>query len=93
VLTPDYLPFAAPCIYNNCPSITATANGDLFDLGVDLYATGAAHVVALTHNKLLWQLAVFAPVLLLVSAGFGPALRDLQVIHIAGLLFQSTAVA
>jgi drug/metabolite transporter (DMT)-like permease len=47
----------------------------------------------LPEQQLLWQLAVSAPVLLLVSAGFGPALRDLQEIHIAGLLFQSTAVA
>ena len=34
---------------------SAAANGDLFDLGVDLYAAGATHVVALTDNKLLWR--------------------------------------
>lgn len=61
--------------------------------GIALTARTTRLAQILPEQQLLWQLAVSAPVLLLVSAGFGPALRDLQEIHIAGLLFQSTAVA
>ena len=74
--------------------------GDLAALGAAWCWAGIALTVRtsrlsqiLPEQQLLWQLAVSAPVLLLVSLGFGPALRDLQIIHVAGLLFQSTAVA
>ena len=74
--------------------------GDLATLGAAWCWAGIALAARTTRlsqvapeQQLLWQLVVSAPVLLLVSLGFGPALRDLQIIHIGGLLFQSTAIA
>ena len=42
--------------------------------------------------QLFWMIVVSAPLLLLASAFFGPLIRDLQPIHIVGLVFQSTVV-
>lgn len=42
--------------------------------------------------QLLWQVAVSAPLLLIASLFFGDLVRDLQVIHLAGLLFQIVVV-
>lgn len=42
--------------------------------------------------QLLWQVAVSAPILLLVSPLFGDLTRDLQPIHLAGLAFQIVVV-
>lgn len=44
-------------------------------------------------RQLLWQLAVSAPILLLLSPLFGPFLRELEPIHIWGLGFQIIVVA
>ena len=38
--------------------------------------------------QLLWQVGVSAPILLIAALFFGPLIRDLAPIHIAGLLFQ-----
>lgn len=42
--------------------------------------------------QLFWQVLVSAPILLVASLFFGPIIRDLQPIHIAGLLFQGIVV-
>ena len=38
--------------------------------------------------QLLWQVGISAPILLIAALFFGPLIRDLAPIHIAGLLFQ-----
>jgi len=72
----------------------------------DLAALGAAVGWALTailakasslrrvrpEIQLMWQVAVSAPILLLAAFFFGPFIRDLAPIHIAGLLFQIVVV-
>ena len=42
--------------------------------------------------QLFWQVAVSAPLLLLASLFFGPLIRDLGPIHVAGLIFQIVVV-
>lgn len=43
--------------------------------------------------QLMFQVAISAPLLLLLAPLFGPLIRDLQPIHFAGLLFQIVGVA
>jgi drug/metabolite transporter (DMT)-like permease len=43
--------------------------------------------------QLRYQLLISAPLLLLLSPIFGPAIRDFEPIHIASLLFQSICIA
>lgn len=42
--------------------------------------------------QLFWMVLVSAPLLLLASLFFGPLIRDLQPLHIVGLVFQSSVV-
>ncbi|MEL6837650.1 MAG: DMT family transporter [Pseudomonadota bacterium] len=42
--------------------------------------------------QLFWQVAVSAPILLIAALFLGPLIRDLQPIHIAGLIFQIVVV-
>ena len=42
--------------------------------------------------QLFWMVLVSGPVLLALSPLFGPLIRDLQPVHIAGLVFQSSVV-
>lgn len=42
--------------------------------------------------QLFWQVLVSTPILILTAPLFGPLVRDLQLIHIAGLIFQAVAV-
>jgi drug/metabolite transporter (DMT)-like permease len=42
--------------------------------------------------QLFWMVLVSAPLLLLASLAFGPLIRDLQPLHILGLIFQSSIV-
>lgn len=42
--------------------------------------------------QLMWQVGVSAPILLIAALFFGPLIRDLAPIHIAGLLFQIVVV-
>ena len=42
--------------------------------------------------QLMWQVAVSAPILLIAALFFGPLVRDLAPVHIAGLLFQIIVV-
>jgi drug/metabolite transporter (DMT)-like permease len=44
-------------------------------------------------QQLYWQLIISAPILLLIAPLFGPLVRDLAPIHLAGLTFQIIAVA
>lgn len=74
--------------------------GDILALMAAFGWAGIALIVRLTpmgraapESQLLWQLMVSAPLLLLASLVFGPFLRELEPIHIAGLAFQILAVA
>jgi drug/metabolite transporter (DMT)-like permease len=72
----------------------------------DLCALGAAWGWALTafvarrpvmraegpEMQLFWMVLVSAPILILAAPLFGPLIRDLQPLHIAGLIFQSSVV-
>ena len=42
--------------------------------------------------QLFWMVLVSAPILLAVSPLFGPLVRDVQLLHLAGLLFQASVV-
>lgn len=42
--------------------------------------------------QLFWQVLVSAPIILLVAPFFGPLIRDLQPIHVAGLFYQGVIV-
>jgi drug/metabolite transporter (DMT)-like permease len=42
--------------------------------------------------QLFWMVLVSAPLLLVASLAFGPLIRDLQPLHILGLIFQSSVV-
>ncbi|MFN4201967.1 MAG: DMT family transporter [Tabrizicola sp.] len=75
-------------------------------LAGDLCALGAAWGWALTafiarrpvmraegpEMQLFWMVLVSAPILLLAALLFGPLIRDLQPVHVLGLLFQSSVV-
>ena len=45
------------------------------------------------EQQLISQVMISAPILLLLAPLFGPMLRDVQPIHIAGMAFQIIAVA
>lgn len=75
-------------------------------LAGDLCALGAAWGWALTayvarrpvmraegpEMQLFWMVLVSAPILLLAAPVFGPLVRDLQPLHLVGLVFQSSVV-
>jgi drug/metabolite transporter (DMT)-like permease len=42
--------------------------------------------------QLFWMVLVSAPILLLAAPLFGPLIRDLQPVHLAGLVFQASVV-
>lgn len=74
--------------------------GDLLALSAAFCWAGIVLCVRITPlsevppaQQLLFQVAVSAPLLLLISPLFGPFIRDLQPIHIAGLTFQIVAIA
>jgi drug/metabolite transporter (DMT)-like permease len=73
--------------------------GDLCALGAAFGWAGTAFVARRPamraegpERQLFWMVLVSAPILLAVAPAFGPLLRELQPLHVAGLLFQSTAV-
>lgn len=73
--------------------------GDLAALGAALGWAGIALVLKVKplsqvspETQLMWQLLVSTLVLGLVAPLFGPLLRDLQAIHVAGLAFQTVGV-
>jgi drug/metabolite transporter (DMT)-like permease len=74
--------------------------GDLLALCSALCWGGIVLLVRVTplaevppEQQLISQVVVSAPVLLLLAPLFGPVLRDLQPIHLAGMAFQIIAVA
>ena len=78
----------------------ASLLGDLLALGAALSWAGIVLCVRVTplsevptEQQLIWQLIVSGPLLLLASPFFGGFIRELEVIHIAGMLFQIIAVA
>lgn len=79
---------------------SASLAGDLLALTSAICWAGIALCVKITPlstvspaQQLMFQVVVSAPLLLLASLAFGDLIRDLQPIHIAGLLFQIVAVA
>ena len=59
---------------------------------IALLAKGTALAQERPEIQLLWQVTISAPLLLLAAFFFGPFIRDLAPIHIAGLLFQIVVV-
>jgi drug/metabolite transporter (DMT)-like permease len=79
---------------------SGSITGDLCALAAAVCWAGIAIVVRTSslrevkpETQLYWQLMVSAPILLAASPLFGPLIRDLQPIHLAGLAFQAVAVA
>ena len=74
--------------------------GDLLALAAAFCWMGIALLVRLTPlskvppaQQLIFQVAISAPIFLIMAPLFGPLLRDVQAIHIAGMVFQILAVA
>ncbi|WP_415403083.1 DMT family transporter [Tateyamaria sp. SN3-11] len=74
--------------------------GDLMSLMAAMCWAGIALCVRVTplsdvpaEQQLLWQLLISTPVLLVASLFFGDLIRDLQPIHLAGLIYQILAIA
>lgn len=74
--------------------------GDLLALAASFGWAGIAIVASGTSLKedrpeiqLFWQVAVSAVILLALAPLFGPFIRDLQPIHIAGMAFQIVVIA
>lgn len=77
----------------------ASLAGDLCALGAAFCWAGIALCARVTRlretraeTQLFWQVVVSAPVLIALSPLFGPLVRDLQPIHLAGLAFQAVVV-
>ena len=74
--------------------------GDALALGAALSWAGIALCVRVTplsevpaEQQLIWQLVVSAPLLLLAAPFFGGLVREIETIHIVGMIFQIFAVA
>ena len=74
--------------------------GDLLALTSSLCWAGIVVCVRLTPlakvppaKQLMFQVLISAPILLILAPLFGPLIRDVAPIHIAGLMFQIIAVA
>ena len=77
----------------------ASLTGDLFALGAAfgwagtaLMARGSAMARIRPEMQLFWMVGVSGPVLIAASVFFGPWLRDLHWVHVAGLAFQIVVV-
>lgn len=73
--------------------------GDLLALVGALCWAGTAITARATRLReigpemqLFWMVMVSGPVLLIVAPAFGPLIRDIQPLHIVGLIFQSSIV-
>ncbi|MEZ5797259.1 MAG: DMT family transporter [Paracoccaceae bacterium] len=73
--------------------------GDLCALGAGIGWAATAYVARRPAMRaqgpelqLFWMVLVSAPILLAVSPLFGPLVRELQPLHMVGLIFQSTVV-
>jgi len=86
-------------ISDRSDSGNASLIGDLMSLGGAFGWAGMTLCVRMTKLKevkpdmqLFWQVAVSTPLLMFAALFFGPFIRDLQPIHIAGLGFQIVVV-
>jgi drug/metabolite transporter (DMT)-like permease len=77
----------------------ASLLGDLAAFGAAIAWAGIALLLRLTpmsemksDTQLFWQLFISAPLLLGASLFFGPVLRDPEMLHVVGLLFQAVGV-
>lgn len=73
--------------------------GDLAALGGAVLWAATGMIVKVSslralrpESQLFWQVLVSAPVLILMAPLFGPLVRDLEPIHLAGLAFQIVVV-
>lgn len=73
--------------------------GDLFALGGAWGWAGTAYIARRPvmraegpEMQLFWMVLVSGPLLLLAAPLFGPLIRDLQPVHLAGLVFQASVV-
>lgn len=78
----------------------ASLLGDLCAIGAGMCWAGIALCVRITNlseappaQQLLWQLLISAPLMLVAALFFGDLIRDLQPVHIAGLVYQILAIA
>ena len=78
----------------------ASLAGDILALVATFGWAGIALLVRMTplskvppEVQLLFQVVISAPILLIAAPLFGPLIRDIAPIHIAGLLFQIVCVA
>ena len=60
--------------------------------GIALIARVTAFSRVAPPMQLFWQVSVSAPLLLLAALGFGPLIRELEMIHVTGLVFQIVIV-
>ncbi|MEL6168190.1 MAG: DMT family transporter [Pseudomonadota bacterium] len=60
--------------------------------GIALAARATAMKEVAPDMQLLWQVAVSAPILLILALSFGPLIRDLAPIHLWGMAFQIVVV-
>ena len=74
--------------------------GDMLALLAAFCWAGIALCVRITplsevpaEQQLLWQLLISAPILLVMALFFGDLVRDLTVLHVAGLVYQILAIA
>ena len=74
--------------------------GDVLSLLAAFCWAGIALLVRVTplsavpaEQQLLWQLLISAPLLFVMSLIYGPLIRELDVIHVAGLIYQIFAIA
>lgn len=61
--------------------------------GIALLARGAPVSKTRPEMQLFWQLAISAPLLLILSLWFGPFIRDFQIYHLGLLIFQIVCIA
>ena len=89
----------ATAILSRQPGVGGSLIGDLCALGAALTWAGTAFLARATklreagpEMQLFWMVLVSGPILLLVSPLFGPLIRELEIHHILGLVFQSSIV-
>lgn len=86
-------------ILSRSPASGGSLLGDLCALGGAFGWAGTAFIArksalreAGPEVQLFWMVLVSGPILLAVSPLFGPLIRDLHWLHVAGLMFQSSVV-
>ena len=86
-------------ILSRAPASGGSLLGDLCALGGAFGWAGTAFIArksalreAGPEIQLFWMVLVSGPILLVISPLFGPLIRDLHWLHVAGLMFQSSVV-